>query len=84
MKVYTMSEALDKLNISRHDLELLVDLNMISVIVEDGKYFFTEGFIKEYLDNKEKRSYKNRYIPRCDIEMIINDKYEEDLTDKDK
>lgn len=77
MRIIDVVEALDILKISRNDLETLIDLKLISVIVEDGKYYFTEGFIKDYLQNKEARKEKMRYIPKCDIEMIKNDKWEE-------
>lgn len=79
MRIIDMAEALDKLKISRDDLETLIDLKLISVIVEDGKYYFTEGFISSFLDERNKKnSPKNPYIPKCDVEMLKNDKWEKD------
>lgn len=77
MKEYRLEEVEMILNVSKADLITLVELNVVPAIIKDNCYYFNKEFIDNY-SLKRKNNNKLEYIPLCDIEMLKNDKWEND------
>lgn len=78
MKEYTFDEARMILNISEGDLKSLIELNIIPTIKRNDSYFFDCDVINKYQLKRKEREEKLECIPKCDIEMLKNDRWEND------
>ncbi len=81
----TFDEALLNLNITEDKLQEAIDNDEISYTLVNGAYEFTNGAILAYMNKKTVSKGTNnkkekKYIPICDIEMLVNDEYEKNIT----